>query len=57
MICDVPVVNVDLLTYAANPRTLLSLEGDTRYAFERADIGDRAAVIDDHGVVGTESIR
>ena len=41
---DEPVVNVDVLTYAANPKTLASLDGDRRYAFERADICDRAAI-------------
>ena len=39
-----PVVNVDALTYAANPATLASLEGDERYAFERSDICDRTAM-------------
>ena len=39
-----PVVNVDVLTYAANPSTLASLKDDPRYAFERADICDRAAM-------------
>ncbi|HQA33952.1 MAG TPA: GDP-mannose 4,6-dehydratase, partial [Casimicrobium huifangae] len=41
---DEPVVNVDVLTYAANPKTLASLDGDSRYTFERADICDRAAI-------------
>lgn len=41
---DEPVVNVDVLTYAANPKTLASLDGDRRYTFERADICDRAAI-------------
>ena len=39
-----PVVNVDVLTYAANPSTLASLKDDSRYAFERADICDRASM-------------
>ena len=39
-----PVVNVDVLTYAANPATLASLNHDPRYRFERADICDRAAM-------------
>jgi dTDP-glucose 4,6-dehydratase len=38
------VVNVDKLTYAANPRSLTEIAGDARYAFERADICDRAAI-------------
>jgi dTDP-glucose 4,6-dehydratase len=35
------VVNVDLLTYAANPANLASLNGDARYTFIKGDIGDR----------------
>jgi dTDP-glucose 4,6-dehydratase len=38
------VVNVDKLTYAANPRSLDSIARDPRYAFERLDICDRAAM-------------
>jgi dTDP-glucose 4,6-dehydratase len=38
------VVNVDVLTYAANPETLASVEKSTNYAFERADICDAAAM-------------
>jgi len=38
------VVNVDKLTYAANPRSLDALARDPRYAFERLDICDRAAM-------------
>jgi dTDP-glucose 4,6-dehydratase len=41
---DEPVVNVDILTYAANPATLASLGSDARYAFERVDICDRAGL-------------
>jgi dTDP-glucose 4,6-dehydratase len=41
---DEPVVNVDVLTYAANPATLASLAKDPRYAFERADVRDRTAL-------------
>ena len=41
---DEPIVNVDVLTYAANPATLAALKTDSRYAFERADICDRAAM-------------
>ncbi len=40
------VVNVDALTYAANPDSLRSVHGDDRYAFEHVDIRDRAAVRD-----------
>ncbi|MGE0499325.1 MAG: dTDP-glucose 4,6-dehydratase [Rhizobiaceae bacterium] len=38
------VVNVDALTYAANPASLLKLEDDARYGFEKADIRDRGAM-------------
>jgi dTDP-glucose 4,6-dehydratase len=46
------VVNVDKLTYAANPRSLAALAGNSDYAFERADICDAAAmkrIFADHG--------
>jgi dTDP-glucose 4,6-dehydratase len=33
-------VNLDALTYAANPRSLAALEGRANYAFERADLVD-----------------
>ena len=39
-----PVVNVDKLTYAANPASLADLATDPRYAFEQIDICDGAAV-------------
>jgi dTDP-glucose 4,6-dehydratase len=38
------VVNLDKLTYAANPDSLAEIERDPRYAFEQVDICDRAAV-------------
>lgn len=38
------VVNVDALTYAANPANLAMLEGDDRYAFEHVDIRDAQAL-------------
>jgi dTDP-glucose 4,6-dehydratase len=38
------VVNLDKLTYAANPDALAEVEANPRYAFVQADIGDRAAV-------------
>jgi dTDP-glucose 4,6-dehydratase len=38
------VVNVDALTYAANLSNLDSVAGSDRYAFEQADIRDRAAL-------------
>jgi dTDP-glucose 4,6-dehydratase len=40
------VVNLDKLTYAANPANLAEVEGNSRYAFERADICDGRAVRD-----------
>jgi dTDP-glucose 4,6-dehydratase len=38
------VVCLDKLTYAANPDSLAAVAGSERYAFERADVCDRAAV-------------
>jgi dTDP-glucose 4,6-dehydratase len=38
------VVNLDALTYAANLANLDSVAGSNRYAFEHADIRDRAAL-------------
>ncbi|HVL22317.1 MAG TPA: GDP-mannose 4,6-dehydratase, partial [Amaricoccus sp.] len=38
------VVNLDALTYAANLANLDSVAGSSRYAFEEADIRDRAAL-------------
>ncbi len=38
------VVNVDKLTYAANPDALAALAGSNRYRFERADVCDAAAM-------------
>ncbi len=37
-----PVVNLDALTYAANPRNLDGLAGDARHTFVHGDILDRA---------------
>jgi dTDP-glucose 4,6-dehydratase len=39
-----PVVNLDALTYAANPRTLEDIDGQPGYRFVRGDIADPAAV-------------
>ena len=39
-----PIVNLDKLTYAGNPETLLSLQGDARHTLVQGDIGDRALV-------------
>ncbi len=39
-----PVVNLDKLTYAGNPKNLDSLRGDARHTFVQGDICDRALV-------------
>ncbi len=41
---DATVLNVDKLTYAANLASLKAIENNPRYAFQRADIGDRPAI-------------
>jgi dTDP-glucose 4,6-dehydratase len=41
---DAAVVNLDKLTYAANPAALAAIERNPRYAFEQVDICDRPAV-------------
>ena len=41
---DEPVINLDKLTYAGNPETLQSLQGDTRHTLVQGDIGDVALV-------------
>jgi dTDP-glucose 4,6-dehydratase len=41
---DEPVINLDKLTYAGNPETLQSLQGDTRHTLVQGDIGDAALV-------------
>ena len=38
------VVNLDCLTYAANPENVASVAGSELYSFEQADIRDRAAL-------------
>jgi dTDP-glucose 4,6-dehydratase len=38
------VVNVDKMTYAANPLSLARFDGDSRYVHERADIADQSAM-------------
>jgi dTDP-glucose 4,6-dehydratase len=40
----VRIINLDLLTYAGNPKTLEPLKGDPDYLFIRGDIGDRNLV-------------
>jgi dTDP-glucose 4,6-dehydratase len=37
-----PVINLDKLTYAGNPETLATLQGDARHTFVQGDIGDSA---------------
>ncbi len=39
-----PIVNLDKLTYAGNPRNLDALRGDARHVFVQGDICDRALV-------------
>ena len=41
---DAVVVNLDKLTYAANPASLAAVENHPRYVFEHADICDGAAL-------------
>jgi dTDP-glucose 4,6-dehydratase len=41
---DELVVNLDKLTYAGNPETLASLQGDARHQLVQGDIGDTALV-------------
>lgn len=41
---DASIVNVDCLTYAANPAAIEEVSGSPRYRFEQADIGDAAAM-------------
>lgn len=41
---DLRVVNLDAMTYAANPKNLASVENDSRYRFVRGNICDAAAV-------------
>ena len=36
-----PVVNLDKLTYAGNPRNLLQVSSDPRYSFAHGDVCDR----------------
>lgn len=38
------VINVDKLTYAGNLESLAEIDHSARYCFERADIGDKAAM-------------
>jgi dTDP-glucose 4,6-dehydratase len=41
---DYDVLNVDKLTYAANPASTPGVEGNPRYRFVKADIADRSAM-------------
>ena len=41
---DLEIVNLDLMTYAANPATLEEFETDPRYTFLKGDIADPEAV-------------
>ena len=42
--CDHQVVNIDKLTYAANPASLTAIQDHARYQFVHADIADRKTV-------------
>ena len=47
------IVNLDKLTYAANPNSLADIASDERYSFARGDIGDPDLVgrlLRDHGI-------
>jgi dTDP-glucose 4,6-dehydratase len=39
-----PIINLDKLTYAGNPRNLVALESDPRHIFVHGDIGDSVLV-------------
>ena len=41
---DEPVINLDKLTYAGNPETLKSLQGDARHTLVQGDVGDTALI-------------
>lgn len=43
---DWRVVNVDKLTYAADPRSLTSVEGNPRYEFHQVDICDQTSILE-----------
>ncbi len=43
-VSDEPIINLDKLTYAGNPESLSSLQGDTRHQLVQGDIGDVALV-------------
>jgi dTDP-glucose 4,6-dehydratase len=47
---NVEIVNLDAMTYAANPQNLRDVEGDPRYRFIKGDICDPAAV---RGAIGS----
>ncbi|MGE3800859.1 MAG: GDP-mannose 4,6-dehydratase, partial [Candidatus Kapaibacterium sp.] len=38
------LLNIDALTYAADPRNLSEVESDPRYQFKHIDIADRATL-------------
>ncbi len=42
---EINIVNLDLMTYAANPATLKDFEADPRYTFIKGDIADPEAVL------------
>ena len=52
---DWEIVCLDKLTYAGNLDNLLSVAGNPRYSFVRADIGDRVAVDAEQGGGGDKA--
>jgi dTDP-glucose 4,6-dehydratase len=42
---DIKIVNLDLLTYASNPKNLEDIADDARYMFVKGDIRDRALLV------------
>jgi len=41
---DVKIINLDKISYGANPANLREFEGDTRYRFIRGDIADKGII-------------
>ena len=52
----VRVVNLDKVTYAGNPRNLVDVEEDSRYAFVRADVCDAESVAKALTVHGADQV-
>ena len=43
---DINLINLDALTYAAEPRSLTEIEANSNYTFVRGDINDTNLVVD-----------